>query len=155
MKNSNSNCRSKESGEGLVIVIILLLIIGGGVWWLFNQKNTMDREAHAFGRQVIERLTVNHDKNFFANNLGPQARLDFPNSVQQELVDQLTKLGVPNQPINIEERVTFESHFFSPRGDFMAHLLYPAQTATLQINISHPVGKWQVDSITFSQGAQR
>lgn len=155
MKSSNWNCRSKESGEGLVIVIVLLVIIGGGVWWLFNNKNTMDREAHAFGRQAIERMTVNHDKNFFSANLGPQARLDFPNSVQQELIDQLTKLGVPNQPINIEEHVSFESHFFSPRGDFIAHLFYPAQTATLQIAISHPVGKWQVDSLSFAQGAPR
>lgn len=155
MKNANWNCRSKESGEGLVIVIILLVVIAGGMWWLFNNKSTMDREARAFGKQVVERIAVNHDKNFLAGNLSPQARLDFPPSVQQELIDRLTKLGVPNQPINIEERVTFESHFFSPRGDFIAHLLYPAQTATLQIAVSHPVGKWQVDSLTFSEGAQR
>lgn len=155
MKNSNWNCRSKESGEGLVVVIILLVIIGGGVWWLFNNKNTMDREAHAFGRQVIERMTVNHDLNFFSSILSPQARLDFPPSLQRDIIDQFTKMGVPNQPINIEERVSFESHFFSPRGDFIAHLFYPTQTGTLQIAISHPVGKWQLDSLTFAPGAQR
>lgn len=155
MKSSNWNCRSKQSGEGLVIVIILLVIIGGGVWYLFNNKNTMDREARAFGRQMVERLTVNHDLAFFSANLGPQARLDFPPSLQRDIIDQFTKLGVPNQPINIEEHVTFESHFFSPRGDFIAHLFYPTQTGTMQIGISHPVGKWQLDSLNFTAGAPR
>lgn len=155
MKNSNWNCRSKESGEGLVIVIVLVVIIAAGVWWLFNNKKTMDREARAFGREVIQRVTVNHDKEFFANNLSPQARLDYPPSRQEYVISQFKELGVPNQPINIEENVTFESHFFSPRAYFIAHLFYPTQVATLQIAISHPVGKWQLDDLTFTSGPPR
>jgi hypothetical protein len=57
---------------------------------------------------------------------------------------------VPAQPIRIDENVTWESHFFEPKGFFTAHLNYPTQNATLQISVSHPVGKWQVDTFFFN-----
>ena len=136
------------SGQGLVVVIILLAIIASGAWWLFNNKKTMDREARAFGREMIQRLTVNHDAAFFANHLGPQAKLDNPPSQQQYVMSELQRLGVPLQPIQIDETVTWESHFFEPRGSFIAHLRYATQTATLQIAVSHPVSRWQLDYIT-------
>jgi hypothetical protein len=145
-----TNCRSNASGTGLVILIILLAIIGGVTWWLFNNKKTMDRDARIFGRQMIERVTVAHDLDFFRNNLGPEARLRMPPSQQATFINEFMKYGVPNQPINIEESVQFESHFFSPRGYFTAHLMYPGQPATLQLAISHPVGKWQVDDLSFA-----
>jgi len=58
-------------------------------------------------------------------------------------------LGVPQQPIKIEETVTFENRFFSPHGHFTAHLFYPTSAGTLELDVSHPVGKWQVDSMTY------
>ena len=79
-------------------------------------------------------------------------RLDYPPSQQQYVMSQFQQLGVPQQPIKIDETVTFESHFFSPRGHFTAHLFYPTQAATLEIDVSHPVGKWQLDNMTFSAG---
>ena len=155
MKTSNRNRRSNQSGQGLVIVIILVIIFGAGAWYLVTNKTTMDREARAFGREMIERLTVRHDIAFFRDHLSPQAKLDYPPSRQQDVIGMFTQLGVPNQPINIEENITFESHFFSPRGFFTAHLLYPTQTATMQIAVSHPVGKWQLDDLSFTAGAPR
>jgi hypothetical protein len=142
------DCRS--NGEGLVLVIILLALIGGGAWWLYSHKSAMDLEARAFGKEMIKRLTVDHDIEFFRNNLSPQAKLDYPPSQQGVIISQFMQLGVPNQPMNIEEQVTFESHFFEPKGYFTAHLFYPASAATLQIAISHPVGKWQLDNMTFT-----
>ncbi|MEY2547247.1 MAG: hypothetical protein QOG48_2364, partial [Verrucomicrobiota bacterium] len=59
MKISKGRCRS--NGEGLVLIIIVLAIIGAGAWWLYSRKNAMDRDARAFGREVIQQLTVNHD----------------------------------------------------------------------------------------------
>ena len=150
MKNSNSQTR--ESGQGLVVLIIILLIVGGGFWYLFSNKKTMDREARAFGREMVEGLTVKHDVNFFVNHLSPQMRIDYPPSQQQYVISQFQQLGVPQQPIKIDETVTFESQFFSPRGHFTAHLFYPTQAATLDIDVSHPVGKWQLDNMTFSTG---
>lgn len=145
-----TNCRSNKSGEGLVVIIIVLALIGAGVWWLFNTKKTAEQGARAFGREAVEKLTVAHDLNFLSSNLGPQAKLMLPPSQQQLMISKFTDMGVPQQPIKIEENVTFESHFFTPRGYFTAHLFYPAQAGTLQIAISHPVGKWQLDDITFS-----
>jgi PIN domain nuclease of toxin-antitoxin system len=155
MKNSELDRRSNTSGQGLVVAIILLAIIAGGAWWLFNNKQTMDREARAFGREMIQQLTVNHDAAFFANHLSPQAKLDNPRSKQEYIMSKLQELGAAAQPIQIDESITWESHFFEPRGFFTAHLIYPAQTATLQIAVSHPVSKWQLDDITMTWNQPR
>jgi hypothetical protein len=150
MKKMNKKTRRNIAGQGLVVVIIFLALVGGGAWWLYSHKQAMDKEGRAFGRETIQRLTVNHDLSFFTNNLGPQARLDYPPSQQQYILSKFNELGVPQQPIKIEESMTWESHFFEPKGYFTAHLNYPAQAATLQIAISHPVSKWQIDNLTMA-----
>ena len=150
MKQQNESYRNREHAEGLVVVIILVAIIGAGVWWLFSTKKQSEQGARAFGREMIEHLAVQHDQAFFANNLGPQAKLDYPPSQQQYMIGKFRDLGVPAQPIKIDENITFESQFFSPRGFFTAHLNYPGQPATLELAISHPVGKWQVDNLTMT-----
>jgi hypothetical protein len=150
MKKLNQGYRSGGSGQGLVVVIIFLALVGGGLWWLYAHKRAMDLEGRAFGREMIQRLAVSHDLAFFTNNLGPQARLDYPPSQQQFILSKFTELGVPAQPIKIEENMTWESHFFEPKGFFTAHLNYPAQGATIQIAISHPVSKWQLDNLTMT-----
>ena len=149
MKNPKHSGSSRR-GEGLVIIIILVAIIAIIAWWLFSTKKQSEREARAFGRQVIERLALNHDVAFFASNLGPQAKLDDPPSTQQMVQQKLTQMGTPAQPIKIDENITFESQFFSPRGFFTAHLNYPSQPVTMELAISHPVGKWQVDNLTIT-----
>ena len=155
MKQQHSSYRNRARGEGLVVIIVLLAIIGAGVWWLFSTKTQSEKEAHAFGREMIERLTVQHDKTFFANSLGPQAKTDYPKPQQEYLVSKLAELGVPAQPIKIDENITFESKFFSPKGYFTAHLNYPSQPATMELAISHPVGKWQVDNLTVTWNQTR
>lgn len=155
MNKINGRYRSNVAGQGLVVVIIFLALIGGGAWWLFSHKQAMDREGRAFGKTMIQQLAVNHDKSFFTNNLSPQARLDYPPSQQDYIVSKFTELGVPAQPIKIDETMTWESHFFEPKGYFTAHLNYPGQGATVQIAISHPVGKWQLDNLTLGWDSAR
>jgi hypothetical protein len=150
MNRLTNKWRSNEAGSGLVILIVLLAVVGGIIWWLFSTKEASDRDARAFGRKMIQSLAVQHDKDFFANNLGPQARMEFPPSNQQYMIGKLTEMGAPTQPIKIEENITFESKFFSPRGFFTAHLNYPGQGATMELAISHPVSKWQVDNLTLT-----
>jgi hypothetical protein len=151
MKNRRSNRSSNQCrGEGLVVVIILVAIVGGGVWWLFSTKKQSDREARAFGREVVEKITVQRDKEFLANNLAPSARQLMTKSQQEYLITKFAEMGTPAQPIKIDENVTFESHFFSPHGFFTAHLNYPTQPVELQVAISHPVGKWQIDDLTIN-----
>jgi hypothetical protein len=155
MKNPKTNCRFKTSGQGLVILIIVLILVGGGLWYLYSHKQQMDKEARAFGRQMIERLAVNHDLAFFSSHLSPQARLDMPPSQQQFLIQQMTELGVPAQPMKIDENITWESHFFEPHGFFTAELNYPAGQAKLELAIDHPVSRWQVVNLTFSKPRTR
>src|SRR3954469_2715614 len=139
-----------QRGEGLVLVVVVVLILGAGAWWLFSTKTQSDKEARAFGREMIDHLAVQHDISFFGNNLGPQAKMDYPQSTQQLVIQKLTELGTPVQPIKIDENVTFESQFFSPRGFFTAHLNYPTGPLMMELAVSHPVGKWQVDNLTIT-----
>jgi hypothetical protein len=148
MKTRKLNFRRR--GDGLIVVIILLAVIGIGTWWLFNHKKTLDRDARTFGRDMIQRLAVNHDVNYMVANLSPQMKTQYPPSQVLVVTDLFNKAGVPQQPLNIEENVTFESTFFEPHATFIAHLFYPTGAATLQMAISHPVSRWQVDDMTFA-----
>ena len=146
---------NKTAGDGLVFLIIFLALIGVGIWWLYQHKGSMDKEGRAFGRQAVEALTVRYDQNFYNANLSPQARVNNPPSTQQALLQQLRELGTPAKPIKIDEKMEWENQFFEPKGYFTAHLNYPAREATMQIAISHPVSKWQLDDVTFTQQHER
>ena len=150
MKKITLSSRSKRSGQGLVVLIILLAVIGAGLWYLYSAKATADREAREFARDAIKRLTVDHDRQYLETHLGPQAKLDLPPSGRDYMIQKFAQFGVPAQPMQIDESVTFESYFFEPRGYFTAHLNYPGQGATLQLATSHPVSRWQIDNVTFT-----
>jgi len=150
MKKIKLSSRSKLSGQGMVIVIILLAVVGAGLWYLYSNKATTDREAREFAREAIKRITVDHDLKYFSDHLGPQAKLDNPPSQQQFIIQRFAQLGAPTQPIQIEENITWESYFFEPKGYFTAHLNYPAQPVMLQLATSHPVSRWQIDNLSFS-----
>jgi hypothetical protein len=148
--------RSKLTGEGLIpIIFILLAIVGGMLWYLYSTRATTDREARTFGHTIINRLVVDHDGAVLQTELGPEMKMKFPPSAQKYAIDHLVQLGMPQQPINIEDNVTFDSFFFSPHGFFTAHLNYPGQELVLQIAVSHPETKWQVDDITGPAPAAR
>src|SRR6202022_400159 len=150
MKKLKLSSQSKLSGEGLVVVCILLAVICAGLWYLYSNKATTDQEARAFARDAVTKLTVVPLLKYLSDHLGPQAKLDNPPSQQQYIIQRFAQFGVPAEPIQIDENVTWESYFFEPRGYFTAHLNYPAQGATLQIATSHPVSRWQIDNITFT-----
>lgn len=149
MKKMKLSSQTKLSGQGLVIVFILLAVIGAGLWYLYSNKATTDREARDFARDAVKKLTVDHDRQYIETHLGPQAKLDLPPSQRDYMIQRFAQFGVPAQPIQIDENITWESYFFEPRGYFTAHLNYPAQGATLQLATSHPVSRWQIDNVTF------
>jgi hypothetical protein len=149
------NCRSKTSGQGIMVVIILLAVIGVGLWYLYSLKASTDHDARVFGHDVIKRLAVDHDRAMLDQLLGPQAKLDNPPSQRDYIIQRFTQLGVPAQPIQIEDNVTFESYFFEPHAFFAAHLNYAAQGGLLQVAVSHPVSRWQIDNITFNMEPPR
>lgn len=149
------NSRSKSSGQILVIIIIVLVLIGIGFWWLFSNKQQMTKEGTAFGKEAVQRIGVQHDLNFFATHLSPEARLQFPPSAQQDFISRIEKLGPPAGPVNVQGDIVFQSQFFEPRGNFHARINYPAKGAEINVSISHPVGRWQIDNVEFSPEQER
>jgi hypothetical protein len=141
----------KQSGTGIIILIVLVLVIGGGLFYLTSNKQSMDKEGRAFGRDTLNRILLNYDVSAFGSNLSPEAKLQYPPSEQNALMNQLRQLGQPVQGFKIEESMSWEGtwifKFFEPHGSFTAHLNYPAGPATLGIEINHPVSKWQITTV--------
>lgn len=155
MKKLKMNFRSNSSGQIVVVLIILLAVIGAGAWWLFSNKQAMAKEGREFGREAIQRIAVQHDLSFFTSRLGPAGRRQFPPSAQQEFISEIAKLGAPVGPIDVQGDVQFQSQFFEPRGNFHARINYPARFAEINIAISHPVGRWQIDDASFMPERER
>jgi len=144
------NQRSKSSGQILVIVIILLVLLGIAYWWLDSNKRQMMREGDQFGRQVIQELIMQHNVKFFADHLSPAMRLQYPPSPQQDLMTQFARLGTPPSPPNAAGDVVFQSHFLESNGVFDTHVNYPTRGADINVAVSHPVGRWQIDELNFT-----
>jgi len=143
------NSRSKSSGQVIVILIIVLGLVGVGFWYLNSNKQEMAREGKQFARDAAQRIVVQRDMNFFNAHLSPQARMNFPQSAQQDFFGEIAKLGAPSGAIDVKGEIEFNSQFFEPHGSFQARINYPARYADLNLLISHPVGRWQIDQITF------
>jgi hypothetical protein len=149
------NPPSKSSGQILVIVIIVLVLFGIGYWWLFSNKQQMAKEGGEFGKKVIQELVVQHNVKFLADHLSPAMRLQYPPSAQQDLMTRLDRLGTPVSPPDVQGDIQFQSNFFEPNGNFHAHINYPARGADINVSISHPVGRWQIDELAFTADAER
>jgi hypothetical protein len=149
------NSRLKSSGQILVILGIVVVLLFIGYWWLYSNKQTMAKEGRAFGKEAVHRIAVQHDLNFFSSHLSPQARLQFPPSAQQDLIGRLQKLGTPVGPVDVQGDIVFQSQFFEPHGNFHARINYPARGAEINVSISHPVGRWQIDDIAFAPDPER
>jgi type II secretory pathway pseudopilin PulG len=149
------NPRSKSSGQILVIVIIVLVLVGIAYWWLDSNKRQMAQEGQAFGKQVIQELVVQRNVKFFGDHLSPAMRLQYPPSAQQALMTQVERLGTPLSAPDVQGDIQFQSHFFEPNGTFHAHINYPTRGADINVAISHPVGRWQIDEVIFTAEAAR
>ena len=149
------NSRSDSSGQVIVILIILLGLAGAGFWWLTSNKQEMAKDGKEFARNAIQRIAVRHDQTFFLSRLSPQARMNFPQSMVQDLFAEIEKLGTPVGPIDVQGEIKFQSQFFEPQGNFHARIDYPTRSAEINISISHPVGRWQIDDATFLPGKER
>ena len=155
MKKLKMNSRSKSSGQVIVILIIVLGLVGAGFWWLSSNKQEMAREGKQFARDAIQHIAVQRDANFFASRLSPQARMNFPPSAQQDFFAEIAKLGAPAGAIDVKGDIEFNSQFFEPHGSFQGRINYPARYADMNLLISHPVGRWQIDEVTFLPQRER
>jgi hypothetical protein len=149
MKQLKLNSQRKRSGQVVVLLIIVLGLVGAAFWWLYSTKEAMAKEGTAFAKDAIQRIAVQHDINFFNSRLSPQARMNFPASAQQEFMNEIVSLGAPVRPVDVQGKIEFQSQFFEPHGSFHTRIYYPARYADMDLTISHPVGRWQIDEIAF------
>ena len=98
---------------------------------------------------------MQHNVKFFADHLSPAMRLQYPPSAQQDLMTQMDRLGTPLSAPDVQGEIQFQSHFFEPNGNFHARINYPARGAEINVSVSHPVGRWQIDEIAFTAEAAR
>ena len=133
----------------MVLVIIVLVLLGGAWWWLNSNKQNSAKEGRDFANEAFQKIAVQHDINFFNSRLGPQARMNFPASAQQEFMNEIVRLGAPVRPVDVQGKIEFNSQFFEPHGSFHGRIYYPARYADMDLTISHPVGRWQIDEIAF------
>lgn len=149
MKQFKLSSKRKSSGQVVVLLIIVLALLGGAWWWLNSSKENSAREGTAFAREAFQKIGVQHDANFFNSRLSPQARMNFPASAQTEFMNEIVRLGAPVRPVDVQGKIEFNSQFFEPHGSFHSRIYYPARYADMDLTISHPVGRWQIDEIAF------
>ncbi len=61
----------------------------------------------------------------------------------------------PAGAIDVKGDIEFNSQFFEPHGNFQGRINYPARYADINLLISHPVGRWQIDEVTFLPQRER
>jgi hypothetical protein len=149
MKQLKLSSKRNSSGQVVVLVIIVLVLLGGAWWWLNSNKVNSAKEGRDFANEAIQKIAIQHDINFFNSRLSPQARMNFPASAQQEFMNEILKLGASVRPVDVQGKIEFNSQFFEPHGSFHARIYYPARYADMDLTISHPVGRWQIDEIAF------
>jgi len=156
MKQFKLSSKRKSSGQVVVLLIIVLALLGGAWWWLNSNKENSAREGTAFARDAVQKIAVQHDGNFFISRLSPQMRMAFAApTAQQEFMNEIVKLGAPVRPVDVQGKIEFNSQFFEPHGSYHARIYYPARYADLDLTISHPVGRWQIDQIAFIPQAEQ
>src|SRR5262245_49778213 len=155
MKQFKLSSKRKSSGQVVVLLIIVLALLGGAWWWLNSNKQNSAKEGTDFAKEAIQKIAVQHDINFFNSRLSPQARMNFPASAQQEFMNEIVKLGASVRPVDVQGKIEFNSQFFEPHGSFHARIYYPARYADMDLTISHPVGRWQIDETRFAPQTQQ
>ncbi len=115
----------------------------------------MAKDGRDFGKEAIQRIVIQRDLAFFSSRLSPQARLQLPPSAQQDFISRMEKFGAPVGPLDVQGDIQFQSQFFEPTGNFHARINYPARGAEINVAISHPVGRWQIDDVSFAPDAER
>ncbi len=149
------NTRLRSSGQVVVILVIVLVLLGIGYWWLNSTKQEMAKEGKEFANEAVQKIVAQHDVNFFGSHLSPQARMNFPVSAQQEFMNEIVQMGAPVGAIDLQGQMEFQSQFFEPHGAFHARINYPARYADFDLSISHPVGRWQIDTIGFVKQSEQ
>lgn len=144
--------RSREARSGSIILFLLIVIavIAGGVWFLNNLRVSREAEARAFGREIVERLAVQHDLKFLHSIIPIERRAEFTPGREEGFINSFTTLGTPEPGWQLTGDVVFENQFFAPVGNFKAVLRYPSRFATVSLRVSAPRGPSQLDYLAVT-----
>ncbi len=136
--------RHRAVSGSILLAVIVIVVIGGILFFLYSMRRTTEVEGKEFAREVIERCAFQHDVKFLHSVVAADRRLVVPPGMDQQFIDTLTKLGLPERNYNITGNLQFENYFFSPRGVFNAILTFPDRHGTFFVSVARPSGIWLV-----------
>jgi hypothetical protein len=138
--------KERYKADGSVsLIIIVLLLLGGGLFFLYQMRRSSEAEGRQFAREVIEHCAFQHDLNFLHSAVAPNRRPAIPPGKDQDFIETLAKLGLPDRNYTVTGGVTFVNYFFSPRGRFESILTFLDRHGTFFVNIERPSGIWLVE----------
>ena len=138
--------RKREKGrDGFVsFAVIIVLIIGGIFFFLFHRRHTAQQEGREFAHQVIEHCVFQHDVKYLHSVVAADRRLAIPPGKDDDFIETLAQLGLPNRDYTITGELQFENQFFSPQGIYKSILRFPDRAGTFYVNVAMTSGMWVV-----------
>jgi hypothetical protein len=147
----NLGRRNAEAGgiaEAIPAIIIGVVVIGGCIWLAYNYASSTDSEAENYAREVVQKLTVDHDANFLAHNLSAKGRLEIPPISRQTLIENFVRLGQPRRPFDLKGTVAYrtQSGAKEPVGHYQTVLHYPNAEGQLDL-VARRHARWEIDGL--------
>jgi hypothetical protein len=144
--------RNSEAGgiaDAIPAIIIGVLVIGGCIWLAFNYASSTGSEAENYAREVVQKLTVDHDANFLTRNLSQRGRIELGPISQQTLIENFVRLGQPQRPFKLKGNVTYRSQSGAkePVAHYQTTLRYPNAEGQLDL-VARRYSRWEIDSLS-------
>ena len=137
--------KQERAREGYVsLAIIVVLIIGAIIFFLFHRRQTAQQEGREFARQIIEHCVFQHDVKYLHSVVAADRRLAIPPGKDDDFIETLARLGVPNRDYAVTGELQFENRFFSPQGTYKSILRFPDRAGTFYVNVAMTSGIWVV-----------
>ncbi len=132
----------------LIIATTIVLVCGWVAWRSYESDEDL---ARAYARRTMQRLAVAHDLHYLTTNLSSAAMPGYPASRRQLIVSSLTKLGVPNGPIELVASGSQDKdpNVPGPISRFSTHLKYPKADARLFLEVSRWHGTWRIELLAL------
>lgn len=143
------NPSSDENGQVIVLLLILLAMAGGAFWYAKHARAEKEKGARAFATEVSNRVILRGDRRLLDLTLSPKAKLVFPPSWRDRLLDFIRAQGNPLSEVRVTGDVRFQHYFLDPQGHFRGEVDYANGPAYLELDISRPGVIWQIDQINW------
>lgn len=151
------DCRFRQSAETaltgdatlLLIIATTIVLVCGWVAWRSYESD--EDQAREYARRTVKRLAIAHDLHYLTTNLSSAAMPGYPASRRQLIISSLTKLGVPNGPIELVASPSQDKdpNVPGPITRFTTHLSYPAAEARLFLEVSRWHDYWRIELLAL------